>query len=118
VLAHKGEPIIKVWGTGDQLRDFIHIEDCVDGVLATMDRINDGGALNLSTGIYTSFKQFAAMAAKVCGFDTKVEGMSDKPAGVFARAGDTRKQAEYGFKYKISFEEGIKRAIDSYQKNG
>ncbi len=51
--------MLKVWGSGTQMRDFIHIDDCVRGVIATMDKIDNGDAVNLSTGIYTSFIEFA-----------------------------------------------------------
>ena len=114
-IAHAGEPVLAVWGTGDQMRDFIYIEDCVDGALATMDRIDDGDALNLSTGLYTSFKEFARMAAEVIGYSPTVVGMSDKPAGVFARGGDTAKQASFGFRAQTSFDEGIRRAVAFYR---
>ena len=114
-ISKKGEKTLSVWGTGDQLRDFIHIEDCVDGVLATMDKIDNGDALNLSTGIYTSFKQFARMAAQACGYSPEVTGTSDKPEGVFARGGDTEKQKLYGFTYSKSFEEGVRSAIEYYE---
>jgi GDP-L-fucose synthase len=116
-LAHAGQPVLTVWGTGDQMRDFIHIEDCVDGVLATMDKINDGDALNLSTGIYTSFKQFARMAAEIVGYSPKVVGLSDKPAGVFARGGDIQKQASLGFQARIAFGDGIRNALTSHGKS-
>jgi nucleoside-diphosphate-sugar epimerase len=105
-----------VWGTGDQMRDFIYIEDCVDGVLATMDKIDDGAALNLSTGIYTSFKQFARIAAEECGYEPEVIGLSDKPSGVFARAGDTKKQADYGFSYSTDFRNGIRKALTRFKR--
>ena len=64
-LANKGAKVLKVWGSGTQMRDFIHIDDCVAGVVATMDKIDNGDAVNLSTGIYTSFIEFARMAAKL-----------------------------------------------------
>jgi GDP-L-fucose synthase len=113
-MKHRGEPVLTVWGTGDQMRDFIHIEDCVDGILQTMDKIDDGDAINLSTGIFTSFKEFARIAAEICGYRPDVRGMTDKPAGVFARAGDTEKQKKLGFRYKIDFRTGIERAIRYY----
>jgi GDP-L-fucose synthase len=115
-MANVGKPTLTVWGTGDQMRDFIHIEDCVDGVLQTMDLVDNGGAFNLSTGVYTSFKQFAKIAANVCGYDPEVSGMSDKPAGVFARGGDTKKQEQHGFKATVGFREGIERAIRWYSR--
>jgi GDP-L-fucose synthase len=114
-VANAGQPVLKVWGTGDQMRDFIHIEDCVDGALMTMDKIDNGDALNLSTGVYTSFKQFALMAAEAVGYSPMVEGMSDQPAGVFARGGDTAKQRKFGFEARIPFAEGIRMALGSLQ---
>jgi GDP-L-fucose synthase len=113
-LASKGRDRLAVWGTGEQMRDFIHIEDCVQGVLGTMDKIENGDALNLSTGILISFKEFAWLAAKLCGYSPQVVGTSDKPEGVFARGGDTSKQSRFGFHYRISLKEGIGRALRHY----
>ncbi len=112
-LANAGNPMLTVWGTGDQMRDFIHIEDCVDGALMTMDAIDNGDALNLSTGVYTSFKQFARMAAEAVGYHPDVVGLSDQPSGVFARGGDTAKQHAFGFRAGTSFADGIRMALDS-----
>lgn len=113
-LKHQGDPIIYVWGTGEQMRDFIHIEDCVSGVLATMDKVDDGEAINLATGIYTNFKEFARMAAEACGYAPEVEGLSDKPSGVFARGGDTTKQDSLGGRHTIGFRTGVERAVAYY----
>ncbi len=115
-IAHQGQKTLNVWGTGTQMRDFIHIEDCVDGILATMDKIDNGGAVNLSTGIFTSFIEFAKLAADILGYHPEVKGMSDKPAGVHARGGDTTKQAQLGFRYKTDFRTGIERALKYYSK--
>ena len=90
------------------MRDFIHIEDCVDGILATIDQIDDAGAVNLSTGIFTSFIEFARLAAELAGYAPQVTGVSDKPAGVHARGGDTTKQRQLGFHYKLGFREGLR----------
>jgi GDP-L-fucose synthase len=94
------------------MRDFIYIDDCVDGALASMDKIDDSNAVNLSTGLFTSFKSFARMAAEELGYSPEVVGLSDQPSGVFARAGDTTKQAELGFIAQTSFKDGIRKAID------
>lgn len=117
VLKERNSPIIKVWGSGKQMRDFIHIDDCISGILLTMDKINNAKAINLSTAIYTSFIDFVKIAADICGFRCEVIGMDDKPEGVFARAGDTKKQKELGFTYTIELREGIRIALDYYSKN-
>jgi nucleoside-diphosphate-sugar epimerase len=114
VLENRGADTLHVWGTGDQMRDFIHIDDCIDCIFSTMDEIDDGSAVNLSTGILTSFKEFARIAAAMVGYQPKILGMSDKPEGVFARGGDTTKQMELGFRASITFREGIERALEYY----
>jgi len=98
------------------MRDFIHIDDCIRGILSTTDQVNGGSPINLSTGILTSFKEFAAQAAKIVGYNPQVIGTSNKPEGVFARGGDTAMQRKLGFSYAISFEEGIRRGL-AYQEN-
>jgi GDP-L-fucose synthase len=117
VLAHLGQKTITVWGTGDQMRDFIHIDDCVRGVTTTMDAIDNGEAINLSSGILTSFKDFAGKTANLVGFAPEVVGLSDKPEGVFARGGDTKKQASLGFVANIPLEEGIARALHYFDQS-
>jgi GDP-L-fucose synthase len=113
-LEERNEPVLQVWGTGRQMRDFIHIEDCVRGVLATVDSIENGDAVNLSTGIFTSFIELARMAAESCGYRPEVRGMSDMPEGVFARGGDTSKQRALGFQPQIELREGVQRAVDYF----
>lgn len=117
-LQNENKKLLTVWGTGDQMRDFIHIEDCITGVLQTMEKIDDAKALNLSTGILTSFKQFAKMAAEACGYSPEVVGTSDKPEGVFARGGDTSKQKSLGFTYTIAFQRGIEEAVKYFSERG
>jgi GDP-L-fucose synthase len=111
VLENYNASSVMVWGSGLQMRDFIHIEDCVAGVLTTMDQIDDGSALNLSTGILTSFKQLAKLIANQAGYNPEITTMSDKPEGVFARGGDTTRQKKLGFTYSIELQEGIRRTL-------
>lgn len=116
ILANQGASEIKVWGSGKQMRDFIHIDDCIDGVFLTMDKIKDGSALNLSTGEFTSFIDFVVTAAEILGFEPSVIGSSNTPEGVFARGGDTSLQEQFGFSVKRDFKTGIKEAMNYLSK--
>jgi nucleoside-diphosphate-sugar epimerase len=116
ILKNKDKKLIKVWGSGNQMRDFIYIDDCIEGVFQTMDKINDGSALNLSTGIFTSFIEFTKQACNILGYNPDVEGVSNKPEGVFARGGDTTKQKKFGFYSKVKLEDGIKKTFNYLNK--
>ena len=115
ILENQGAKRVTVWGTGEQMRDFIHVEDCVSGVLQTMDRVENGDAFNLSTGVLTSFREFAGTAADLIGYSPVVEGTSNTPEGVFARGGDTTKQKAAGFIAAIPFREGILRGLRYFE---
>ena len=85
-------------------------------IFSMMEIMEPNDAVNLSTGKLTSFKEFASLASNLAGFSPEVSGTSSKPEGVFARGGDTTLQLEMKFKPKISFEDGIKRALNYFEK--
>ncbi len=109
--AKDGDDLI-VWGSGRQVRDFIHIDDCIAGVLHVMDQIDDASAVNLSTGNPTSFLGLAAIAADACAKTLTIRGDETQPAGVFYRVGDTTKQRSLGFRAKVTLTQGVGRMMD------
>ena len=115
VIENKNNKIIKVWGSGKQMRDFIYIDDCIKGVLRTMDKVNDGSALNLSTGELTSFINLTSMACNIVGFKAEIKGIANKPEGVFARGGDINKQKKLGFKFSTTLATGLTKTINYFE---
>jgi nucleoside-diphosphate-sugar epimerase len=115
-LENRGASQLQVWGSGQQMRDFIHIEDCVKGVLATKDQIRNGAAVNLSTGVFTTFIALATRAAQLIGYSPQVTGMSEKPEGVFARGGDTALQRRLGFIPTITLDTGISMSLPFFDQ--
>ena len=111
VLDNKDKTNLTVWGSGNQMRDFIYIDDCVNAVIKTMNKISNADALNLSNGKFLNFKSFAKKAANILGYNPNIKGTTNKPEGVFARAGDTYKQKKFGVKNIVSLEDGIKKTL-------
>lgn len=112
-IINRDDPVV-VWGNGDQERDFIHIDDVVEAVFATMNSNEvafNGGVLNLGSGEATSFRQLIAMAhTGLCSPSRNLHIESDltKPVGVFSRVADTYLLNQF-YTPKISLEEGILR---------
>lgn len=107
---NRREDPITIWGSGDQERDFIHIDDIVEAVLATYERLPAGATLNLGTGIATSFKKLADLACVIAGHKAKIVTDATKPEGVFSRIADVY-ELEKWYKPKILLSEGITRAL-------
>ena len=107
-----------VWGSGYQMRDFIHIKDVVRGSLLISRKLKNGKAVNLSSGNFLSFIKLSKKILNILGKKKiNVFGNSTKPEGVFARGGSTNLQKKFGFKPKISIEKGIKDAIEYFNEN-
>lgn len=114
--AAKMDPLY-VWGTGEQSRDFVHIDDCITCMILATEKISDGTAVNIGTGKATSFLELAALMADIVGYDPKVEGRSGRPVGVanrFCNPDFTRQLL--GFYPEITLRDGMSRVIEVAKK--
>lgn len=99
-----------VWGDGTQVRDFIHIDDVVDGTLAAL-RMGIAGPINLGTGVATSFNQLARLMTKEAGYRPALLHRIDQPQGVAYRCADTSKMKTF-FTPKITLEQAVHDALN------
>ena len=109
-VVNREDPIV-IWGSGEQLRDFIHIDDVVEAVMQTKDKLAPGEVLNLGSGEGVSFTTLAANAASLVPFVPKIVTDPTKPEGVFARVADVTKMRQF-YTPKVSLVEGIRRSLD------
>jgi nucleoside-diphosphate-sugar epimerase len=109
-----GEDPVTVWGSGDQERDFIHIEDVVTVVLDTMHKLKSGEALNIGTGMALSFRQLAKWVCMIQERTPRIASLPDKPQGVFSRVADPHKLQALlpGWQPSIDLDTGIRRVAD------
>lgn len=110
-VLRRENPIV-VWGSGNQCRDFVHIDDVVDCVMQTKDKLKPGEVLNIGTGRATSFRELAEMTCNILGHKADIVNDSTKPEGVYFRVADAYKLYSLGFRPKITLEEGIARVAE------
>jgi nucleoside-diphosphate-sugar epimerase len=108
--ARRDNPFV-VWGDGEQVRDWIHIDDAVAAMLALVDAKVDG-PVNLGTGIGTSMDELAQIAMECAGYRAPIEHLHDKPMGVRYRVADSGLMREF-YEPRISVREGMARAIEA-----
>jgi len=115
--AAKREDPFEVWGTGLQGRDFVHIDDCIDCILMALDNIHDGSAINIGFGKLTSFLEVIEIFCKIAGYSPTVKPLTDKPVGVHSRyANMSFVNNTFGWKPKVSMEEGFRRVYEAALK--
>jgi len=115
-VANKENPV-EVWGTGDQGRDFVHIDDVLDCTLLAMDHISDGTAINIGRGVLTSFNEIIIELTSIAGYDAEIRRLLDKPVGVHSRYCNMDYVKErIGWEAKISLREGMTRMYEAALK--
>ena len=110
----RGEPPI-VYGTGEQQRDYIWIDDAIEGYrLAIYNRLD--GPLNIATGECVRIKDIAEMVIELCGADLKVEYTDARPGEVMRLQGDITRARAMGFNPTTNFKKHLKSYIDWYKE--
>jgi len=107
--ARRREDPYVIWGDGNQVRDWIHIDDVIAGALAVVESGTDQ-PVNLCTGVGWSMAELANIACDQVGYRPRFEFLADKPAGVAYRVGDpARFHAIY--KPAVTLAEGLARTL-------
>lgn len=98
-----------VWGDGEQVRDWIHISDLVEGTMACM-AADVPGPVNLCTGIPTTFNELAEHCMTAAGYHAPTHHHLAAPQGVRYRVGDPTRLHEV-YRPKVGLLDAIGRAL-------
>lgn len=109
---------IVVWGDGSPTREFLYVKDAAEAIILATEKYNKPEPVNIGSGFEISIKDLVELIAKLTGFKGKTIWDKSKPNGQPRRCLDVSKaQAEFGFKAKVNFEEGLKETIAWYKQN-
>jgi GDP-L-fucose synthase len=114
----QGKSQVVLWGDGTPTREFLYVEDAVDGLLLAAEHYNSSEPVNLGSGNEISIKDLAEMIACLTGFEGELVWDTTKPNGQPRRALDVNRAKQlFGFHAETSLKEGLKRTIEWYQAN-
>ena len=101
-----------VFGTGEQIRDFVYVADVADALLAAAER-GDGQLFNIGTGVGTSVNDlYRTMAAIVGGPDDPERG-SARPGELDRSVLDaTRAAGQLGWRPVTGLDDGLQATLD------
>ena len=112
------------WGTGNPLREFLHVDDLADAALFALekykysiynDKFKDQTEfLNVGTGNDIKIKDLAKIVAAKIGFKGKIIWDKSKPDGTPRKLLDVTRINKLGWNASISLERGLEETIKSY----
>jgi GDP-D-mannose 3', 5'-epimerase len=102
-----GADEIEIWGDGNQTRSFLHVDDCVRGMLLILDGAV-GQPCNLGSAELVSVNQLADVIEEIAGVRLKRRYQLAAPAGVRGRTSDNARLREaLGWEPAITLREGM-----------
>ena len=118
------------WGTGEPLREFLYVDDLAEACIFALNNwdITSQEApldekqkkltwLNVGSGKEISIKDLAEKISYLIGYKGKIVWDKDKPDGTPRKLLDTSRIRSLGWEPKVSLENGIKLAIEDFNKS-
>ena len=120
---------VECWGTGEPLREFLHVDDLGKAVVFCLEnwdpedpkspKTDDGkllNHLNVGTGKDISIFDLALKISTYAGFKGQIIWDDSKPDGTPKKQLDIERITQLGWKPKINLDEGIKETISLFRK--
>jgi GDP-L-fucose synthase len=114
----RGEDRIAVWGDGTPTREFLYVDDAVEGLLLAAQLYDSSEPVNLGSGDEMSIADVTARIAAAVGFRGAITWDGSKPNGQPRRRLDTtRAEAAFGFRATTPFDVGLRRTVEWYAES-
>jgi len=119
IILAKQERNIPIYGNGENLRDWIFVDEHCDAVYEILINGKAGQAYNISANNEISNVQIVHKILEIMGKSNDlIEFVEDRPGHDQRYSLDSSKiKNEFGWSTKINFEEGIRKTIEWYEKN-
>lgn len=112
-----GEDFI-LWGSGEDVRDFIHASDVARGLLLAVANAPASNPINIASGRGVTTRELAQTVLDAVGSDAKIVCDSSKPSALKTRLVDIEKARKLlGFEPQISLRDGIRDTVAWRREN-
>jgi len=99
--------LLTIFGDGNAIRDFIHIDDVIDGIILSIK--SKSGIYNIASGNGTSIGDLAKLLIRLSGKNSEIIYKSTRKGEIiYSVANITKSNNELGFYPKISLGVGLK----------
>jgi GDP-L-fucose synthase len=111
-----GDDEIVVWGDGSPTREFLYVSDAAEGIVLAAERYDESEPVNLGSAFEISIKDLVQTIVRLTGFSGGIRWDTGQPNGQPRRKLETsRAKALFGFEARTTFEEGLRRTVESYE---
>ncbi|MEE8278912.1 MAG: NAD-dependent epimerase/dehydratase family protein [Thermoanaerobaculia bacterium] len=116
-LLAKGKPL-PLFGDGNSRRDYTHISDIIDGVVAALDLAPPFEIINLGGAETTALSDLVRWIGEELEVEARIQYLPEQPGDVPITFADVAKAGRLlGYSPKVSIREGLRDFVDWYRRN-
>ena len=108
------QPEVQCWGSGDPMREFLHVNDLASACIFLMENYDEEGWVNIGTGSDLRIKDLANMVADVVGYKGQIKWDTSKPDGTPRKLLNVGLINSLGWKASIDLRKGIESVYEKY----
>ena len=112
-----GANAVDVWGTGEPLREFLHVDDLADACVFLMQNYSSPDIINVGWGKDITIAGLAELVKIIVGFEGQVAFDSSKPDGTPRKLLNTNRIQLLGWMPKISLADGVAETYAWFQEH-
>ena len=109
--------VVKLWGDGSPMREFLHVDDLAEACYTCMQDYEGEEHINVGTGEDVTIKELAETIVDVVGYKNEYEWDTSKPNGTPRKVLNVDKIKSLGWEPKISLREGIESTYEWFKEN-
>ena len=109
--------VVKLWGDGSPMREFLHVDDLAEACYTCMEKYEGEEHINVGTGEDVTIKELAETIVDVVGYKNEYEWDTSKPNGTPRKVLNVDKIKSLGWEPKISLREGIETTYEWFKEN-
>lgn len=102
-----GAKELTIWGSGTPRREFLHVDDCADGLVFLLKNYSGAEHVNVGSGEDLSILELAQLVCRVVGFKGRVVHDYTKPDGTPRKLMKADRIRGMGWAPRIPLEKGI-----------
>lgn len=106
-----------IWGTGNPLREFMHVDDLADALIFLLKTYNASGPINIGTGLESSIMDLAKLINEITNFKGRIQCDMSKPDGTPRKLMDSSKLHAMGWTSSIDLKAGIEQTHQWFLDN-
>jgi GDP-L-fucose synthase len=111
-------PTCEVWGTGNPMREFLHVDDLARAVVLLMNEYSGDSIVNIGSGADLTIRELVMLIKELIGYEGEIVWKSSQPDGTPRKLLNIDLLTSMGWQPEVALADGLQETIAWCHENG